>query len=138
MSKYPTLYRVFDTIGPEGLELHWQEFVVIAETPMSWYVLPKESSHLTEISGFEDSVKRQRKLVLKDQIGRRFCYVDKRRAMDSYRLRKHWQLSHAAMSKARGKAGLAAAERLLAAEGEIALPCTEPSKYIQGLKWGEC
>lgn len=136
--KYPSLYRVYDTIGPDGLTLLWQMYTVIGETPMCWYVIASERAYLAQICGHADTVKRIRKRVLKDQNGKRLCYTDKRQAMQSYLQRKHWQLSHAAMSEARAKAGLTAANKLLKADGEITLPVTEESHHIQGLGWGDC
>src|SRR3990167_5498293 len=84
-----------------------------------------------------ETVKRLRKRVLKDQNGRRHCYTDKKQAMNSYLQRKHWQLSHAAMSEARGKAGVKAAKELLKSDGEITLPVTAASQHIQELNWGD-
>lgn len=135
--KYPRLYRVYDTICPEGLTLKWQEFTIIGETPKCWYVIASERAYLAQICGHAETVKRIRKRVLKDQIGRRHCYTDKKRAMNSYLSRKHWQLSHAAMSEARAKAGMKAAKELLKGEGEITLPVTAASKHIQELNWGD-
>ncbi len=136
MSKYPTLYRVYDTICPAGLELHWQEFTVIGETPKCWYVIRADREYLLRHENYAPELKRHRKLVLKDQLGKRYCYTDKRLAMESYRSRKHWQKSHAKLAIARSVAGLAAAEKLLAADAEIRLPVNQPSKYIQALRWG--
>lgn len=136
--KYPTLYRVYDTIGPSGLSLHWEEFAVIGETPKCWYVIKKSLAYLASLPGYSPCVMRQRKRVLKDQIGKRYCYTDKRRALESYKTRKHWQKSHAKLSAARSEAGHAAAEKLLATGGEIKLPNRAiPNKYIQSLSW-EC
>lgn len=135
--KHPHLYRVYDTIGPEGLTLQWQMYTVIGETPLCWYVLASDRAYLAQIPGYAEEVKRQRKRVLKDQNGRRHCYTDKKRAMDSYLSRKHWQLSHAAMSEARAQAGVKAAKKLIEAGGEITLPVTAASQYIQELNWGD-
>jgi hypothetical protein len=137
MSEYPSLYRVYDTIGPDGLTLLWQMYTVIGETPMCWYVITSDLAYLAQIPCHADTVKRRRKRVLKEQNGRRLCYTDKKRAMESYLQRKHWQLSHAAMSEARAKAGLSAAKKLLDGGGEITLPATEESHHIQGLGWGD-
>jgi hypothetical protein len=137
MSNYPSLYRVFETISPSGVVLKWQEFTVIGETPRCWYVIRKELAYLAERATASEAVMRHRKRVLKDQYGRRFCYADKRLAMESYRTRKRRQLGHAEMSKARAEAGFAAAEKLLAAGGEICLPVTAASQYIQELDWSD-
>ena len=131
----PTLYRVYDTIGPSGLTLKWQEFTVVGETPLCWYVLRSDRLSLSLRPDDDPELKRQRKRVLKEQSGKRFCYSDKRFALESYRARKHWQGAHAKMSAARSEAGKAAAVRLLAVDGDIDLPMTEPSKYIEGLGW---
>lgn len=117
--KSPRLYRVYDTICPEGLTLKWQEFTVIGETPKCWYVIASDRAYLAQSPGCAEAVKRSRKRVLKDQNGRRHCHTDKKQAMNSYLQRKHWQLSHAAMSEARGKAGVKAAKELLKSDGEM-------------------
>jgi hypothetical protein len=133
----PTLYRVYDTIGPSGLTLEWQEFVVIGETPKCWYVIRADREYLLRHANYAPELKRHRKRVLKEQGGRRYCYADKRLALESYRVRKHWQATHAKMSAARSEAGLKAAKKLLAIEAEIVLPVTASSAYIQNLRWGE-
>uniref|UniRef100_A0AAU6W1K1 Uncharacterized protein n=1 Tax=Pseudomonas phage Touem01 TaxID=3138548 RepID=A0AAU6W1K1_9VIRU len=134
--KWPTLYRVYDTIGPGGLTLHWQEFTVIGETPKCWYVIRSDREYLLRHEAYAPELKRHRKLVLKEQSGRRYCYADKRLAMESYQSRKHWQKSHAKLAIARSAAGIAAAKELLASDAEISLPVRQPSKYIEGLGWG--
>lgn len=136
--KYPILYRVYDTIGPNGLTLEWQMYTVIGETPRCWYVITSDLAYLAQIPGHADTVKLRRKRVLKDQNGKRLCYTDKKRAMESYLQRKHWQLSHAAMSEARAKSGMKAAKVLIEAGSEIALPVTAASQYIQELNWDDC
>ena len=133
----PILYRVYDTIGPDGLTLEWQEFIVVGETPKCWYVIRADREYLLRHANYAPELKRHRKLVLKEQGGRRYCYTDKRLALKSYRARKHWQATHAKMSAARSEAGLKAAKKLLAVEAEIVLPVTASSAYIQGLRWGE-
>lgn len=138
MSKYPKLYRAFDSIGPDGLTIEFKEYTVIGETPQCWYVIASDLAHWPEIKGFEKHVLQKRKRVLKNQNGRRFCYVSKSDAMKSYQIRKRRQLGHADLAIARAQAGIAAAEKLLALESEIELPMTQPSEYIQGLNWEVC
>lgn len=137
MGDFPTLYRVYDEIRQQGIELKFQEFTVIGETPLCWYVMRSDRAHMAQIPGYSEAVKRMRKRVLKEQAGRRYCYTDKILAMKSYLARKGWQLSHAAMSEARAKAGSLAAKALLES-GVIDLPFIQPSEYIQGLNWDEC
>lgn len=132
---FPTLYRVYDTIGPGGLTLHWQEFTVISETPLCWYVLQSDRLSLSLRPADDPELKRQRKRVLKEQSGKRYCYSDKRLALDSYRCRKEWQKSHARLSAARGEAGAEAAKALLADSGAPVLPMTQSNEYIQHLGW---
>ena len=134
----PTLYRVYDTIGPKGLTLEWQEFIVIGETPKCFYVIRADREYLTRHANYAPELKRHRKLVLKEQGGRRYCYTDKRLALESYRVRKYWQAKHAKMSAARSEAGLKAAKEMLASKAEIVLPVTAASEYIQALNWEEC
>lgn len=138
MGEVKTLYRVYDEINPTGLTLRFQEYTVIGETPKCWYVIRSHLAYMTQVPGCAEEIKRQRKLVLKEQGGRRHCYVDKSTAMRSYLKRKRRQARHAELSLERSIAGVRAAEALLKAEGGICLPHTEPSEYIECLGWEDC
>lgn len=134
--KYPTLYRVTDSMSPGGLVVHFLEYAIIGETDKCWYVLPEGESYLVKTN--PAYAKRCRKRVLKEQIGRRLCYVCKRMALNSYRERKRWQIKHAKTANARGEAGMLAADKLLLLEDIPTEDHVEPSDHIQnGFDWSE-
>ena len=133
-NKWPDLFRFYDTIGPEGVTIECQRYIVISETPQCYYVI---KDHLR---GYSDSFKKEkRKRVLKSAGGRRLCYQDKAEAMRSYKARKAWQISHAELSLERAKAAKATAELMLATpeliSGESVI--CEGGEYIKQLSWGD-
>lgn len=130
----PDHFRFYDTIGPEGVTIECQRFVVIGETPKCWYVIDQH------LAGYGESYQKlKRKRVLKAHGGRRMCYPDKADAMHSYRERKLWQIKHAKISLARAEAAADHTELLIKQPeliGDHAHIC-EGGDYIRELNWGE-
>lgn len=133
--KGPDHYRFYDTIGPEGVTIQCQRYIVIGETPMCFYVIR------SDLAGYgPETIKRKRKRVLKDQGGRRHCYPDKVQAMRSYRVRKDWQIKHATISLERAKAASEHASVLVSSPeliGDHPHIC-EGGDYFKELNWGDC
>jgi len=139
----PDHFRYVDSIGPEGLTVTLQKWVAYAETDKCWY-LASELDYRELVKGHQHSwtasmLKRQRKRVLKHQYfaSRCFAYPEKERALNSYKLRKQWQIRHATLSLERAKAAIGYF-------GDPSVDVTEtpdtaviPSEYIQELGWGD-
>ncbi|MCU1752197.1 hypothetical protein [Pseudomonas sp. 6D_7.1_Bac1] len=139
----PDHFRYVDTIGPEGLTVTLQKWVAYAETDKCWY-LASESDYRELVKGHQygwtaSSLKRRRKRVLKHQYlaSRCFAYPDKERALNSYKMRKQWQIRHATLALERAKAAIGYF-------GDSSVDVTEtpdcaviPSEYIQELGWGD-
>lgn len=137
----PDHYRLVDDIGPDGVTIRLQRYIVIGETPQCYYVIRDGSHYMTlNTNGWaQDVVKKQRKRVLKSSY-KRYCYPEIADALRSYKARKRWQLSHAKLAMARAEAGYAEAERLIAFEGlsvESFPHQCEGGEYVKGLNWSD-
>lgn len=137
----PDRYRFEDTIGPEGVQIVCRTYVVCGETPCCYYVLPDcMAGYAHQTSEWAKRwVKERRKRVLKSSW-KSFCYPDKRRALESYKARKKWQVAHARMALSRAEAALGELDSLIAFEG-LALETfphqCEGGEYVKGISWGE-
>lgn len=134
--EWPTLYRFEDAISPAGVTITCDEFTVVGETPACYYVMRKHDASMRAVFG-DDWGKKRRKRVLKDQHGKRYCYTDKRLALESYKVRKFRQNEHATLAKERAEAGYAEAIKLLEAPGPIefeSVVCAG-GDYIRSLSW---
>lgn|SRR3990167_9701164 len=137
----PDHYRFADEIGPDGVKIYCQRFVVVGETPRCYYVLRDGCAHYAkQDSDFSRAfVKQHRKRVLKTSW-KRYCYPELKDAMRSYVSRKSWQIQHAALATARATAALGEATRLVDFEGlavESFPHQCEGGEYIKGMNWGE-
>lgn len=90
----PDHYRYEATLDPDGVNIECRTYVVIAETPKCYWVIRKSLSYLAEKHPNSDTIKRQRKLILKEKGGRRHCYPDRKDALNSLLIRKKRQLMH--------------------------------------------
>ena len=137
----PDHYRFAEEIGPEGVTIYCQRFVVVGETPCCYYVIRDGMAyHASQDSEWSRTlVKRRRKRVLKASW-KRYCYPDMRDAMRSYVSRKSWQIRHANTALARAQAALVEATRLVDFEGlapESFPHRCEGGEYIKGMNWSE-
>lgn len=142
MKQGPDHYRYFDTIGPDGLEVHCTTYTVIGETAQCWYIGDQHTVNMLtghQYSGTAEAIKKRRKRVLKEggSWGRRFAYTDKALALRSYKLRKSRQLEHAVLASERAKAALGhfggIREESPVPEGVV----TIPNEHIQSMGWGD-
>lgn len=140
----PDHYRFEDRIGPEGVTIHCFRYVVVGETPCCFYIIREGLSHYAgkDFTKVSAHIKKQRKRVLKSSW-RRFAYPDLKDAMRSYKARKRWQLSHAAIAESRAAAAHAEATRLvdsdvLSIESFRDGHLCEGGEYIKGLNWSDC
>lgn len=130
----PDHYRFVDRIGPNGVVIYCQRYVVVGETEQCYYVIEDGCASM-----WPDFIKKHRLRVLKRSY-KRYCYPDLTEAMRSYKARKRWQLSHAKLAMARAESGYAEAERLIAFEGlsvESFPHQCEGGEYVKGLNWSE-
>ncbi len=100
MSKIgPDHYRYFARLEENGVHICCERFVVVGETPRCYYVAPANYAFLADIdwSGASEHLKKMRKRILKSS-GRRYCYPDKQEALNSFKARQRWRLSHAKTS----------------------------------------
>lgn len=133
----PDHYRYFDEIGPAGLSVVCERYVVLRESEHCYWIT-KASNALWAAKWVEAGRKSPMiKRVLKESHGRRYAYPDKARALDSYKQRKAWQLRHAQLAMERAKAAIGYFGDLSVAstvpDGELIIP----SEYIQGMGWGD-
>lgn len=119
VTKWPTLYRYREELDQGGVTLRCDEYLVVAETAKCWWVV---HDHYRGYIGIgqtwsEAAIKRVRRLVLKDQGGKRFCYLSRRDALHALLMRKNAQLRHTRMAMATAQLALTgAAAALLEAE----------------------
>lgn len=133
----PAHYRFYDTVGRKGVTLNVAHFVVVAESPKCWYVVPRELSYLAD-RGDAAKAHSRCKRILKAPGGRRYAYPDLGDALRSYAARKRWQRNHANAALARAEAGQAQAMLMLSA-GPI-LPLEQPivcphGEYFREMNW---
>lgn len=143
MSKLgPDHYRYVDEIGPKGVAIVCETYIVSGETPACWYVLHEDQSYLLpgNVSGsfWEASYKKARKRILKYEGGKKFCYPTREAALKSYTIRKRWQLKHTENAFQRAKTALAeVTERLKGVAPEGKHVC-EGGEYFKQKCWDYC
>lgn len=139
---WPDHYRFADSIGPNGVTVHCERYVVIGETARCYYVVPENMASLTSGTDMwsKQAVARNRKRVLKDSK-KRFCYPDIADAMQSYRKRKYQQIRHAKIAISAGEAAYAKAKELCGDSrvkpSDFPVLC-DGADYIKSLSWGDC
>lgn len=138
----PDHYRYFATLDENGVHIKCVRFVVIGETERCWYVLPESRAYMLGQSWAAERVKKLRKRVLKSSHGRRYCYPDKARALDSFARRQRFRLSHVKRSMSIAELAGKEAERLLDAKqlpdenSWYGHPCGHAS-YTASLTWSK-
>lgn len=139
----PDHYRYFATLDESGVTVRCERFTVIGETERCYYVIRSDYAHLAEIdwSKADPWRKKLRKRVLKDSSGRRYCYPCKMHALQSFRQRQRWRISHAERSLAVAELSLSVVD--LAIEN-LALIAPQDSykagqnSYTESLHWADC
>lgn len=129
----PDHYRYVDDIGPEGVTIRCEKWIVCGETPQCWYVIPEHASYLLGPAIYADSLKKTRKRVLKYEGGKKLCYPNKDDALRSYRIRKRWQLRHTEHAVQRATTALAELERLTGLPEDKHL--CQGGEYFKELNW---
>ena len=137
----PDHYRYFATLDEDGVHVLCERYVVIGETQRCWYVIRSEYAHYagTNWSTAIPWRKKLRKRVLKESSGRRYCYPDKIKAMESFATRQRWRIAHANRSIAVAELALSVARGAL--EEKV-----EPhdryqagqNEYTRSLRWADC
>lgn len=131
----PDHYRYVDDIGPEGVTIRCEKWLVCGETPQCWYVIPEAKNYLVSNSFYAEALKNTRKRILKYAGGKKFCYPTRDEAFKSYRIRKHWQLRHTEHAFQRAKTALAEINRI---DTPPALPhICEGGDYFKQMNWSE-
>lgn len=131
----PDHYRYVDDIGPEGVTILCETWVVCGETPQCWYVIPEHKSYLLG-RGWGDSLKLARKRISKYAGGKKRCYQTREEAFNSYRIRKHWQLRHTEHAFQRAKTALSEINRITVPPERKHL--CEGGEYFKEMNWGMC
>lgn len=95
----PDHYRYYATLDEKGVHVQCERFVVIGETECCYYVIRADLAHLAGIDWSTASAwrKKLRKRVLKatSASSRRYCYPNKAHALESFKQRQKWRISHA-------------------------------------------
>lgn len=134
----PDHYRYYTYIGPNGVEIRCERYVVVGETPLYWYVVRESMAYLVTRNSehARESLKKLRKRVLKASHGKRYCYPDKARALHSFQQRQQWRIIHAKRNLETAQASLKAIERILSAEQPIPDNLNAGhTEYASGLNW---
>lgn len=135
----PDHFRYTDEIGPRGLHVTCEKYVVIGETAQCWYIILEQWNNVFGGPHREEALKKNRKRVLKagGEWGRRFAYTDKALALKSYKVRKDWQRRHAQLSLERAKAAIEYfGDKTIENEvppDKLLIPC----QYVQDMNWSE-
>lgn len=139
----PDHYRYFATLDDRGVRIRCERFIVIGETPLCWYVVPDRLAYLIGSSWDRApaAIKSARRRVLKESSGRRHCYPDKIKALESFIARQTFRIRHARRSLSTAELSMKVAKRLLDA-GELpddhqSHPCGH-NKYTASLNWSDC
>lgn len=139
MSKIgPDHYRYYATLDENGVHINCERFIVISETPCCWYVLPDKYSFLLNkgMGWANGRVMEERRRVLKESFGRRYCYPDKRKALDSFRQRQMRRLGHAQRSIAMAEIGIRAASKIVDSDHPVPEVINAGhNEYTAQLRW---
>ena len=101
----PLHYRIFDTPGVNAGSVHVQVFEVVKETERGYWLKYKGSYVPEYLSSTEKRARWYIRFVLKD--GRkRYCYPSLAEALNSYRIRKSWQVKYLSQTIERANAAL--------------------------------
>lgn len=137
----PDHYRYFATLGPSGVKIEAETFIVIGETPKCWYII---SEHYVEYANSKNAwrqmiAKKHTKRVLKQQDhGRRYAYTDRKLAMFSFEQRKFHHLKRLQHQLATAQLSYKMAKKLVKA-GEapgLEIDCGH-NTYTSRLRWAE-
>lgn len=140
----PDHYRYYATLDEAGVHVQCERFVVVGETARCWYVITESAAHLADTDWSTASAwrKKLRKRVLKatSAYSRRYCYPNKSHALESFRKRQKWRISHARRNLAIAELALSVVEPAL--EGLALLEPQDRYKagqndYTRSLSWAE-
>lgn len=128
---WPDHFRYIDEIGPEGVSIICKRYVVIRETEHCYWLVVPSYVFIAKASLERGVIPKYAKRVLKVS-GRRFAYPEKEKALESYKARKRWQLSHAKLATERAMAALDELKELSEIED---LRVCAGGEYIKNLGW---
>lgn len=128
---WPDHYRYVDRIGPEGVTIVCARYVVIRESEHCYWLVSPDRAGWANMILQRGEVPKFAKRVLKTS-DRRFAYPDKAVALNSYKARKRWQLSHAELATERAKAALEELKDLSEIDD---LRLCAGGDYIKQLSW---
>lgn len=131
MKNWPDHFRYVDEIGPEGVTIICRRFVVVRESEHCFWIVPPSYEMVAKSAIEQGRVPKYAKRVLKVS-SKRFAYPEKAAALNSYKIRKRWQISRAKLATERAKAALE--EMKDRAEIEDELLCSG-GDYIKSLNW---
>ena len=141
----PDHYRYYATLDEDGVHVQCERFVVVGETECCWYVIRADLAHLGGIdwSTASEWRKKLRKRVLKASSAsvRRYCYPSKAHALESFKQRQKWRISHANRNLAIAELALSvvtpALENLATADPQDTYSAGE-NDYTRSLCWDLC
>lgn len=131
MSSWPDHYRYVDEIGPEGVTICCRRFVVVRESECCFWIVPPSYELVAKNAIEQGRVPKYAKRVLKVS-SRRFAYPDRAEALNSYKIRKRWQISRAQLATERARTALEELENRSAIEDEL---LCSGGDYIKNLNW---
>lgn len=140
--KGPDHYRYEAVLESDGVHIVAFRYVVCGETPQCWYIVSESYASWigAETAWHQSAVKKARKRVLKRQDhGRRFAYFDKRLAMFSLKKRLEFKLARMARDTSVATLALGHAKTLYDS-AELDLPETVPcghDDYTANLNYSE-
>lgn len=131
MKNWPDHFRYVDEIGPEGVTIICRRFVVVRESEHCFWIVTPSYEMVAKSAIQKGRVPKYAKRVLKVS-SKRFAYPEKSAALNSYKIRKRWQISRAELATERAKTALE--ELKDRAEIEDELLCSG-GEYIKSLNW---
>ncbi|MCU1717345.1 hypothetical protein [Pseudomonas sp. 5P_3.1_Bac2] len=132
MSELPIHYRYIDEIGPAGVTISCKKFVAVRESEHFFWIVQPSYELVARHSIERGRIPRYAKRVPKVST-KRFAYPDKAAALESYKARKRWQMSHATLALERAKTALEAISESKEITDEHTCPGGD---YIKQLGWG--
>lgn len=128
---WPDHFRYVDTIGPEGVSIICEQYVVIRETKHCYWIVSKIQAISFDFYIACGILPKCAKRVMKNS-NRRFAYPDKAKALESYKARKRCQLRYAELEIERARTVLDEINDLSVIEDEHVCAGGD---YVKGLYW---
>lgn len=130
-SAWPDHFRYVDSIGPEGVTIECQRYMVLRESEHCYWIVHFRWICLARMDLAKGRLSPHAKRVLKSSC-RRFAYPEKSKALESYKVRKRRQLGHAELAMERARAALQDVESLEAINDKH---LCSGGDYIKELNW---